>query len=195
MADILIGTQVTDANGVVTFTNLPPGNYKYVQKSAKNGYTVDTTEYTFTVESTTPIEETRTNEPAETGTLEITKHVDGFPALVLPGATFSLKDSTGKIVQSVSSPSGADGKITFPNLMSITGSPQEYQVQEVTPPQNYELNENVYEVEVTVDATATQAVPNTPSVEGELEITLTDANYTEYTLTGAEYELYWVDDN
>ncbi len=193
MADILIGTANTNANGIAEFSTLPPGNYKYVQTSAKTGYTIDATPHTFTVTSATPIDEDRTNSPTETGTLTITKHVEGSPTQVLSGATFKLMDSADKTVQAVSAASAADGTIVFNNLMTITGTPQSYKVQEVTPPTDYELNVNVYTDSVTVSTNTDRAVPNTASFLGEADITLTDTNYTQYGLDGVEYTLYWVD--
>lgn len=195
MADILIGTQTTNTNGVASFASLPPGNYRYVQTTAKAGYTVDSTPHTFSVSSATPVSQTQENTPTAVGSLTVTKHVAGNPSLLLSGATFTLQDSTGKTMQSVSAPSAANGTIVFNNLMSISGTPQEYRVTEVTPPTNYDLNTTTYPVNVTVSQNADQAVPNTPTVQGALNVTLEDTNYNEYTLQGAQYELYWVDGN
>lgn len=192
MADILIGSAQTNENGLAAFTGLPPGTYKYVQTDAVTGYTLDSTEYTITVSSATPIQEDRTNTPTETGTITITKSVAGLPNYVLPGATFKFADSNGKPLVSVSSPTAADGTLTFQNVMSITGTPQTYEITEVSAPSGYEQNITKYDVPVIVGQTATQVVPNTPTVQGSLDITLTDTNYTEYGLSGSSYNLYLV---
>ncbi len=55
MAEILIGTATTNASGIASFTNLPPGNYKYVRTTVKTGYTADTTERNVTISSATPV--------------------------------------------------------------------------------------------------------------------------------------------
>lgn len=192
MADILIGSAQTNANGLAAFTGLPPGNYKYVQTGAATGYTLDPVEYDITISSATPIEADRTNSPTETGTITITKHVAGFPSFVLEGATFKLADSTGKPLLSVSAPTSDTGVLTFPNVMTITGTPQTYELTEVTTPSGYEPNTTPYSIEVDVGQTTAQAVPNTPSVEGSLDITLTDTNYAEYGLEGSNFNLYLV---
>lgn len=194
MAEVLIGTATTNASGIAAFTNLPPGNYRYVQTTAKTGYTVDSTSRTVTISSATPVERTQTNAPTEVGTLRIRKHVDGNVNLPLPGATFRLMDSTGKTMLAVSSASDSDGYIIFTNLMTITGTPQQYRVEEVAAPTGYDLNTNVYPDNVTVNTTTTVAIPNTPTVQGALDIELDDANYSAYTLDGAQYELYWTTD-
>lgn len=192
MAEILIGTATTNASGIASFTNLPPGNYKYVQTTAKTGYTADTTERNVTISSATPVAESRTNAPTEVGTLRIRKHVNGNVNLPVPGSAFKLMDSTGKTMLAVSSLSDADGYIIFTNLMTITGTPQQYQVLEATAPTGFELNTTTFTNAVTVNNTVTQEVPNTPTVTGELDVNLTDSYYSEYTLAGADYELYWI---
>ncbi len=101
-------------------------------------------------------------------------------------------DSTGKTMLAVSSLSDADGYIIFTNLMTITGTPQQYQVLEATAPTGFELNTTTFTNAVTVNNTVTQEVPNTPTVTGELDVNLTDSYYSEYTLAGADYELYWI---
>lgn len=192
MADLLIGTATTDVNGLAAFANLAPGTYKYVQSTARTGYTADPTEYTITVTNTTPVTADRSNSPTESGSITINKHALGYPALVLSGATFKLMDSTGKTMQSVTAASDADGEIALTDLMSMTGTPQTYKLLEVTPPANYNLNTTEFTPSVTVGADSAQAVPNTPTVAGSLDVTLTDTNYNEYGLTGADYDLYLV---
>ena len=192
MADILIGSALTNENGLAAFTGLPPGTYKYVQASAPTGYTLDPREYTITISSATPVEQDHTNSPTETGTITVTKHVAGFPNFVLPGATFKLADSNDKPLVSVSSPTDSNGALSFPNVMTITGTPQTYHLTEVAAPAGYEPNTTEFNVEVDVGQTAEQNVPNTPSVQGALDITLTDANYTEYGLQGSNYNLFLV---
>lgn len=192
MADILIGTATTDVNGLAAFTNLAPGTYKYVQSTARTGYTADPTQYTITVTNATPVTADRSNLPTESGSITITKHALGYPAVLLSGATFKLTDSAGKTMQAVTAASDAVGEIKLTNLMSITGTPQTYKLLEVTPPANYNLNTAEFTPSVTVITNTPQAVPNTPTVAGALDVTLTDTNYNEYGLTGADYDLYLV---
>lgn len=192
MADILIGSAVTDENGLASFTGLPPGTYKYVQTGAATGYTADTVEYTITVSDSAPISVVRTNAPAETGSISVKKHVEGFPDYVLEGATFKLTDSSGKPLVSASSPTDSSGAVVFDNLMTITGTPQTYQLTEVTAPSGYEPNTNSYDVEVTAGQSAGQDVPNVSTVQGSLDITLSDANYAEYGLSDSGYNLFLV---
>lgn len=192
MADILIGTATTDENGQALFSNLPPGTYKYVQTTTKNGYTVDATEYTIVISDAVPVVEERINAPTETGAITVTKHVEGYPDFALSGATFKLTDSTDKVLLTESASTGETGQITFNNLMSITDTPQSYKVVEVTAPANYEPNTTEYTVEVTVNTTQEQDVPNTPTTAGALEVNLSDANYEEYGLDGAGIQLFRV---
>lgn len=192
MADILIATVDTDEDGLAAFRGLPPGTYKYVQTAAKEGYALDPQEYTVTITDNTPVVEDRTNAPIESGSITITKHVAGYPDFVLSGATFTVQDSTGKPLVSESTPTPVDGTLVFANLMTITQDPQTYTVLEVTPPTGYAPNAQEYDVEVLPSANSAQAVPNTPTVEGGLDVELIDQNYTEYGLDGAKYSLYAV---
>lgn len=193
MADILIKSSTTDENGVVSFAGLPPGTYKYVQTSARTGYTADSQTYSITVDSATPIDETRTNTPTECGSITIKKHVENYPDFKLAGATFKLMDADGKTMKSVTDASGTDGEILLDNLMSITDTPQTYKIVEVTNPTGYEPNTTEFEPSVTVGENTEQAVPNTPTVQGTLNVDLNDTNYSEYGLEGSDYDLYYVE--
>jgi uncharacterized surface anchored protein len=192
MADILIGSAVTDENGLASFTGLPPGTYKYVQTGAATGYTADTAEYTIVISDSAPISVVRTNAPAETGSISVKKHVEGFQDYVLAGATFKLTDSSGKPLVSTSSATDGSGALVFENLMTITGTPQTYQLTEVAAPGGYEPNTNTYDIEVTAGQSSDQNVPNVSTVQGSLDITLSDANYEEYGLTNSGYNLFLV---
>ncbi len=192
MADKLIGTVTTDANGVATFSNLAPGSYKYVEKSARAGYTADTTPYPITITADTPITADRTNSPIQSGSITIVKHAEGYPLDVKSGATFKLMDSAGKTMKSVTAASGTDGKIPLTNLMSIDGTPQTYKLEEVTAPSGYNPHVGEISMTVAVGTNPDQLVSNPPKNPGSLGVTLTDTNYNEYGLTGSDYELYLV---
>lgn len=191
MADILIDTKTTDANGVAAFTNLPAGSYKYVQAAAPTGYTKDPAEYTITVTANPPtVTVTKTNTPTRVGELQIFKHEEGAIGTPLPNATFTLMKD-GKVMQDVTVASSAAGIIPLPNLMSIPNTPQSYTVQEVTPPTGYFKNGNPYTQAVTVDQTATQNVPNLKMGTSELDVSLKDVVYTQFGLAGSDYNLYY----
>jgi uncharacterized surface anchored protein len=191
MADILIGTKTTDENGIAAFENLPDGTYKYVQKAASAGYTIDSQEYTITVSGGT-VTEIRTNAPAETGTLTAHKHVSGDPSTPVPGATFELlKGSKPMLAESAAT--DAEGNVSFPNLMSITGTPQDYTIREVTAPAGYLPNGNPYVVSVAANNTATQNVANVAQGANTLNVSLKDTNYQLLGLPGSDFDLYYVE--
>lgn len=191
MAQILIGTQTTDANGVATFANLPDGQYKYVEVTSPTGYDLDTVEYSVTVSGGT-VTAAVTNVPHETGSLTVHKHISGDTAQGLAGATFNLtKDS--KEMQAVSIATDANGDVSFDNLMSITGSPQSYTVQEVTPPVGYLPSMDSYTVSVAVGGTPVQNVPNVSTGTSTLDVSLSDVNYQSLGLQGSSYNLYYVE--
>ena len=191
MAWIKISTKTTDENGKVVFDNLPYGNYKIQQTSAKMGYTPDSAETSVVIDSTEPKVITKTNVPAATGTLKVIKHSEGYPDLKLAGSKFKLMDSEGKIMLSESQASGADGEIILDNLMAIEGTPQTYKLVETTAPIGYNLVTGEQTGEVTVGATTELAVANTPTANGTLNVGLSDANYSEYALQGSDYDVYF----
>lgn len=163
MAQVLIGTATTNASGVATFSNLVPGNYRYVQKTSKTGYTVDATSYNIKVSNATPIFQTRYNSPTVSGTLQINKHVFGNVNQPLSGATFKLTDNMGKTMVATSTPSNSQGLITFSNLMTNAINPVIYRISEVTAPTGYQINRSIYNPVVYTNQTTTQSVPNTPA--------------------------------
>lgn len=191
MAWIKISTKTTDENGKVVFDNLPYGNYKIQQTSAKTGYTLDSAETSVVIDSAEPKVLTKTNAPAATGTLKVVKHSEGYPDLKIAGSKFKLMDSAGKTMLSESEASGADGEIILDNLMAIEGTPQSYKLVETTAPTGYNLVTEEQTGEVTVGATTELAVANTPTASGTLNIGLNDANYGEYTLQGSDYDVYF----
>lgn len=190
MADILIETQTTNADGVAAFANLPDGQYKYVQKAAPTGYTLDSAEYTISVSGGT-VTVTRTNAPTATGSLQVHKSDLLTPATNIPGATFTLTRN-GKTMLTESTATDADGNLTFPNLMSISGSPQDYSVKEVTVPEGYKPNGNTYTTAVVQGATPTnQEIGDLPFGSNTLDVSLKDVNYQLFGLQGSDYELYY----
>ncbi|MFZ2539588.1 MAG: SpaA isopeptide-forming pilin-related protein [Oscillospiraceae bacterium] len=190
MAWIKIGTKTTDATGKVTFDKLPPGNYRYGQTSTKTGYTVDPVQYDVTVSTATPIVETKTNTPAAVGSLQLTKFSDGYPDLKLAGGRFKLMDTAGKTMLTQSAATDASGLLTFTNLMSINGTPQNYKVVEVVAPTGYDINAQEVSTDISVNVMATSAVANTPTTNGQLDVNLSDTNYSEYSLAGSNYDIY-----
>lgn len=193
MGWILIGTKTTDSNGEVIFDNLPYGNYQYKQTSAKTGYTADPTEYEVTIDSATPVQATRSNTPAETGSIKIDKYSVGYPTMKLAGAKFSLKDAADKALVSESAETSATGELLFENIMTIDGTPQNYKIQEVTPPTGYDLNTTEFPVSVELSSETVQEVTNTPTEAGQIDVALTDTNYLEYGLDGIDYGIYMDD--
>ena len=188
---ILIDTQTTDANGQVTFANLPVGNYYYVLRTPPAGYNTDVTPtHAITVTNTTPIVETNTDVPTNTATLTVKKHLLNNEDYVLPGAKFTLLKGTQTLVAE-SAASGADGLITFDNLMTMA-TPVRYTVQETTHATgNYELNPDPYNADLDLAGT-TLPVPDTFLGDiGSAQITLQDSFYSGAKLDGGVYDLYW----
>lgn len=190
MAWVKIATKTTDANGAVSFSDLPYGSYRFEQASAKTGYTAVVTPVPVTINSATPVQEDLTNSPIAVGTLVIDKFSLGYPDWKLPGAQFKLMDSADKTMLALSAPSDASGVITLSNLMSISGTPQTYKIVEQVAPTGYDVNTQEFSPVITVNTTTTSSVPNTATNSGAIDIDLTDTNYAAYGLSGSDYDLY-----
>lgn len=191
MAQILIGTQTTNADGIAAFANLPDGSYQYVQISAPQGYQLDPQTYNVAVSGGT-VTVAAANAPLETGALTVHKHVMGDTAQPVAGATFALTRE-GKTMLAESGPTDATGNVTFQNLMSITGTPQSYSVKEVTAPSGYFANTETYTASVTVGPATEQNVPGLAQGTNTLNVELNDANYQALGLPGASYGVYYTE--
>lgn len=190
MAWVKVSTKTTGADGAVTFDNLPYGNYRIEQATAKTGYTADPTPVPVTISSATPVTEALENAPAASGTLVIDKFSEGYPDWKLAGAQFKLTDSNDQVMLTLSPPSDAGGVITFANLMSIVGTPQTYKVIEMVAPTGYNVDATPVSAAVTVNTTTTENIADTPTASGSIDIDLTDTFYSEHGLANSDYDLY-----
>lgn len=190
MAQILIGTATTDANGQFTFSNLPFGTYKLVQTSALTGYNVESNIPDITVSSTTPVSVDCENSPINVGSMKISKTVENYPDWPLKDCVYKLMDSNNKTVKTATS-TDVNGEITFNNLMT-TASGVSYKIQETATPSGYTLDSTVVTVPISINTEADVDRTNAPSETGEFTTTLADTTYSEYTMPGAEFEVYAV---
>ena len=107
-----LDTQTTGSTGVVTFADLPLGNYYYAETSALPGYVQDSTLYPVSITSDGQVvQKTMTNTP-EKGGLQILKtDEDGNP---LSGVGITLYDSSKRSLSTKTTDSS--GVVSFPDL-------------------------------------------------------------------------------
>lgn len=161
----VVQTGVTDANGQLSFNELALGTYQLIEVTAPTGYQLNTEAQQVVISDdaanqTVTVADMAVPVVVPKGRLTITK-VDSATGATLAGATFDLKDTTGKVV--ATGVTDAQGQLSFADL--TLGS---YTLVETAAPNGYQLATQVQTVvlsaaDTTVALTvANTAMPTTP---------------------------------
>ncbi|VDG25799.1 MSCRAMM family protein [Lactiplantibacillus mudanjiangensis] len=181
----------TNSDGTLSVSNLPLGDYQFVETKAPAGYELNASPLTFTIvkgqTANVTVNAKDTKETPTTGDVQLTK-TDQATKAVLAGAVYDLKDNTGKVVNSGLT-TNAQGQLTVKDLAF-----GDYSFVETQAPAGYELNATPLPFTIAkgqtamVKVTATDA--KTPVVSTTCGVTLTkqDAK-TQHALAGAVYDL------
>ncbi len=158
-----VTTQTSSSNGLVKFDNLKKGTYTLTETVAPSNYSKDPKTYTVVIASNGDIKVdgvlyTGTNvfkviNKKILGSIEVVKHQSGDESKLLAGASFELRDSTGKVINAVTT--GTDGKALFSSLQ--LGS---YTLVETKAPSGYQLKTDPITVQVTNDTKVVIKVAN-----------------------------------
>ena len=178
----IVYTGTTDASGKLS-TTLPVGSYTATETKAPTGYQVNVKSKNFTISKSDEVikltfEDTKL--PDKTGEMDILK-VDSATNGPLEGATFEIKDSTGKTVYTGTT--GKDGKL------SATLAPGTYTVTETQAPEGYTIDKSTQEVTVQADKTVTLNFSDT-KVLGGITLAKTDSTDSSKKLKGATFEVF-----
>jgi uncharacterized surface anchored protein len=176
-----VGGGTTDENGILTFSGLPLGVYTLIETATQNGYVLDGTPITITLnENGQTVTQNISNTPAR-GSVSILK-TDSETGVALSGVHFELRDEAGALC--AEGDTGADGTLTLPNIP--LGS---YVLQETSTPEGYVPDHTQRTVSITESRQTVQiTVENTP-IRGGLEIIKKDI-YDEIPLMGAGFRLF-----
>ena len=178
-------TATSDASGVVSFTNIPYGDYVIRESSAPTGYAVSITEPTASI---TIHGDTVTASPATVSDRLIISDIT-FTKLdetssPLAGAAFTLYDSVGTVVTTATS--GADGVVLFSDI-----DYGDYTIVETAAPFGYTRSDTVHNVSVVTDgATITLTSPDFTNPLLNASITFNKEDPEGSALPGAEFTLY-----
>ena len=177
-----ISTKTTDSSGVVSFSDLAPGNYYYAETGALPGYVPDTTQYAVSITTNSLlVQKTVTNEriPSK-GSLKLVKTDENGTPIASTG--FQLLDSDGNRITSGSTDSS--GVLVFSDLP--LGN---YFYQETFEVPGYALDDTKYPISITEDGQViTKTMVNYKSA-GTIKILKTDSE-TGQPLQGAEFTVY-----
>ena len=176
-----VGGGTTDENGILTFSGLPLGVYTLTETATQNGYVLDGTPITITLnENGQTVTQNISNTPAR-GSVSILK-TDSETGAALSGVHFELRDEAGALC--AEGDTGTDGTLTLPDIP--LGS---YVLQETTTPDGYVPDHTQRTVLITESGQTVQiTVENTP-IRGSLGIIKKDV-YDEIPLMGAGFRLY-----
>ncbi|SCA84450.1 cell wall anchor domain-containing protein [Bacillus glycinifermentans] len=164
---------VSDKDGSITADGLAPGSYQFVEKQAPDGYLVSTSSVPFTIEA----EHEGQPEQAELtavntkNSVVLTKVDQNDKDTVLPGATFNLTDSDGKVLIADLT-TDEKGQITVRGL-----EPGDYRFVETKAPENYKLDQTP--IPFTISNTDTKPVEITADnilTPGDATLTKADRN-------------------
>ncbi len=186
----------TNSNGIATSELLPNGTYKIREKTAPNGYVLDTTVVGNITVTTNNTANTNVTNQAQMGVIKVIKtdsETGSNPQgdASLDGASFVVMDSSNNVVQTLNA---TEKQITSDKLPLGT-----YKVKEVTPPTGYNLNPTVYTVNITAPSqnigikTVTQTVTD-EVIKGDIKIIKTgdyslDGQTQDVLLTGVGFEI------
>jgi uncharacterized surface anchored protein len=185
----------SDASGIVTAEHLAPGEYRFIETSAPDGYILNSEAITFTIDKNAdgkPAVVVAGSLKNYQGSAQIRKvDTSGQP---LAGATFSLLDENHQSL-ATSVTTGADGIAFFDKLSPGTYYLKETKAPELSNGSDYVINP--YEVEVTIAASvqgpvATMDLGDFQNFKGKAVITK-EGNGRE--LANAVFALYLFDEN
>lgn len=198
----VVATQVTNANGALSFMNIKPGTYTLVETKAPDGYKLPSINYAVEVDKNGVVKVNGTvyetivicneQEKEVNGNLKLNK-VDSYDNSVLPGAVFELRNEDGTVADTQTT--DANGTLSFADI-----KPGTYTLAETKAPDGYELSTTVYNV--VVDSKGVVSVDGTPSesitVKNDMktyDFEFVKLSKNEYTLPleGAYFEMSTTD--
>lgn len=140
---ILIGTYTSDVRGEISVYELVPGNYEFIEKTAPEGYLINTNPIQFSIDSETVGRPEKINAGAAVnykGSAELVKtDSEGNP---LSGAIFELLNHMGETLRT-DLISDEDGKVTVEDL-----APGSYSFKEVEAPAGFIRNDENMDFEI-----------------------------------------------
>ncbi len=185
-----VGTLTTKADGSSNTLTLPLGTYTVKETSASKGFKLDTAGHTVKI-TADKTETVKSLEEPETGKVTLVKSSadtsvsDGNSNYSLAGAVYTVTDSAGKSVGTLTTKAdGSSNTLTLP-----LGT---YTVKETSASKGFKLDTAGHTVRITADKTETVKSLEEPEtgkvtlVKSSADTSVTDGN-SNYSLAGAVY--------
>ncbi len=191
-AENILWSRQTDANGEILATGLAAGSTWWVRETATiEGYSIDTT----LVKSATITQGQMAEvvfENAPVGFVRVTK-IDAYTATKkLPGAVFGIySDITCATLVQTMAATDANGNSLSAALPFGPGCPAAYYIREITAPDGYILNKEVFPIVFTAPGQMLPVIfADLPNL-GSVVIKKVDALNPKKALAGASFKLYF----
>ena len=171
----------TNNKGVLTFTDIPYGDYTIVETAAPKGYLLDSTPQSVKIETQDQVAKVTFGDEQIKGTVTVTKTDSADQHIKLKGATFELRQGD-KVVDTKTT--GDNGVATFKDV--IYG---DYTVVETKAPEGYVLEQTAKPVAISENGKTVNVDATNAKIKGTVTVTKTDAQDATKTLAGATFEL------
>ena len=171
----------TDDNGMISFLGLPLGTYALTETGTRNGYVLDSSPITITLDTNgQTVTRSITNTPAR-GSVSIMK-TDSETGAALAGVHFVLRDEAGAVA--AEGDTAADGTLTLSNIPVGW-----YTLSETATVSGYRLDDARTEVHISENGQIVEFSLQNDPIHSTLEILKRDV-HEDITLMGAGYRLY-----
>lgn len=177
----LIASGKTGDDGILTFSDLPLGNYYYAETTALPGYVLDSSMVPVSITQSGQIVAVTATNALARGNISVLK-IDSETGDPLSGVHFTLADGSGEIA--------AEGDTNTEGRLSFTALPLgNYTLQEVFTVSGYVLDGTEIPVTVSENGQTVEITRENTPIRGSLKIIKKDA-YEDIFLSGAGFRLY-----
>lgn len=179
--DKLVDSKITEADGTVEFSNLPYGDYYFIETKAPEGYVINSNKHPFSIKDDGAVIQDKLENKKVYGGISITK-TDLSTSEALPGSTISIYTIDDKLVDSKIT--GANGIVEFNNL--VYG---DYYFLETKAPEGYTLNTDKHYFSIKEDRVILKDTLTNKKIHGGINISKKDS-VTSELLPGATISIY-----
>ncbi|MEG0296838.1 MAG: SpaA isopeptide-forming pilin-related protein [Clostridium sp.] len=176
----LIGSYVTDSNGVIEISGLWQGDYILQETESVPGYDIvnENTNITVKPDTTTTVEISNNK---IYGYLELSKK-DISDGKLIPNAEFIVRNESHEEV--------ARGKTDEQGVAKFKLTYGKYTYQEFNAPEGYILDESEFSFEIKQNGEIVKAVMTNEKIKGKISIEKADKDNLDLKLKGAEFTIY-----
>lgn len=172
---------VTNDKGILTFADVPYGEYEVVETAAPKGYVLDQTPYPVKIATQGQVVSLTVGDEQIKGSVVVAKADAEDEAKLLPGAEFSLMKDDTVVAQGTTDD---EGTLSFTDVAF-----GDYTLVETKAPEGYVLDATPMPVQIREHGAEVKITVKDQKIKGTVLITKVDAQHQGKTLSGAEFEL------